>query len=291
MARYIIQAGQTGIEMIPPLGIFSWSGYHTSLAERLWMVKSAGFESTTIWWGEENELYRTGQKHLIADMVRSEGLYFENIHVPFDHCNDLWSQDSPLREGIISQHLAWIDDCARYEIPMLVMHISRGHRINPNKHGIESLSEIVRAAEDAKVIVAIENTRSIRLLDHVFAEIQSPCLGLCYDSSHDWIYSEEKTGILKRHGHLLLATHFSDNDSSIDRHWIPGEGVIDWNKIAESFPKDTYKGVLTLEVVPSRRGKRISHAEFLKLAYERAVFLSDIIFQKESGTLQASTDV
>jgi sugar phosphate isomerase/epimerase len=243
---------------------------------RLKAIREAGFDAATIWWGEE-EFYRTGQKDTIPKMVRDHGLFLENIHVPFDRCNYLWSEDASMRESIISDHLMWLEDCTRHQIPTMVIHISRGKpKKCPNRYGIESLMRIITTAEALGVIVAVENTRSEDYLDFILSEIQSPNLRFCYDSSHDWIYSKERTSVLRKHGHRLSAVHFSDNDGMVDRHWLPGEGVIDWNRISEAFPQE-YIGVLSLEVIPSRRNRPSKAENFLAMAYERAVWLAELL--------------
>jgi sugar phosphate isomerase/epimerase len=221
-------------------------------------------------------------------MVRDLGLVLENVHAPFDGCNDLWSDAPSVREAIVESHLAWIEECAGYAIPMMVIHICRGlRREPPSRQGIEGVERIVRAAESAGVIVAVENTRSVDYLDTVLAEICSPHLRFCYDSSHDWIYSDERLRLLKMHADRLVAVHISDNDGKLDAHWLPGDGVIDWKAVAASLPKDIYAGNLTLEVVRPRKqmGKWPTQADFLRAAHERAVWLSGLIYEPKGDML------
>ncbi len=52
-------------------GIFSWFGIELPLDERLRLIKKAGFDSTSVWLGEEEELVRDGKEHLIPELVRS----------------------------------------------------------------------------------------------------------------------------------------------------------------------------------------------------------------------------
>ena len=112
----------------------------------------------------------------------------------------------------------------------------------------------------------MENTGKLHHLDHIYSSIESPFLGFCYDSSHDFLGAPELGEILSKWGHLLVATHLSDNDGVTDKHWIPKEGIIDWGIIGDSFPKDAYTGFFTLEVLPQagREGRAISGKGFPK---------------------------
>ena len=258
-----------------PIGIFSWFGYPVPPTDRLRLIRDAGFQSVAVWWGIENSYI----KSTLSDMVRDLGLVLDNVHAPFDNCNDFWSDSAEARENIVSRHLRWIEECARYSIPKMVIHLARGlRREPPTPDGLKCLERIVQAAASAGIVIVAENTRSVDYLDVAFAEIQSPNFRFCYDSSHDWIYSPEKTLLLKNYGDRLAVTHFSDNGGKIDNHWLPGDGVVDWDSVAEAFPKATYNGSFMLEVVPSRQQKRRWHdAEaFLAEAYKRAAWLAGL---------------
>ncbi len=252
-----------------PLGIFSYFGYDLPLRQRIELIKSAGFGSTFIWWGEKEKAFRGGMRHRMPNTVRDAGLILESIHVPYEDCNDLWSDSASARENIVKQHISWLSDCAKHEIPTMVMHVTRGtdHDLS-DRHGINSIERILGVAEDLSVTLAIENTRQTELVDFILSEIESQYLGFCYDSSHDWLYSDNPTRILEKWGGRLVALHLSDNDGVEDRHWLPHEGVIDWESLAKVFPRETFSGCLTLEVVP-REGTTDLPEAFLAKAYER----------------------
>lgn len=261
-----------------PLGLFSYIGYDLPLDKRLELIAEAGFDATSIWWGDEEDICRQGMHHQTAGMVRDQGLIFEFIHVPFQECNDFWSETASDRDRAVSRHLAWVQDCAELGIPMMVMHPARGSYGGLiNRFGVESIARIVSAAEDAGIIIAVENTRRMDCIDPIFSEIESPNLGLCYDSSHERLCVDDTGMLLRCLGDRLRATHLSDNDGLSDKHWLPGEGVIDWSAIADAFPADSYTGCFTLEVVPGNLAKTTSPAEFLAEAFTRANRLAGMI--------------
>ena len=267
------------------LGIFlSPRRFDVPFADRMAMIRDAGFGSTCLWWEEERPEIRS-LRHLAPDIVRKQGLRLDNIHVPYRWCDDLWSPKDGRRLSSVERHLRWVEDCRRHEIPVLVMHVTMGKRVPPpNALGIDSLRRIVDAAASSGVTVAIENTRSARHLEALFHAIPSSSLGLCFDTSHDVLYADPPLGLLKDWGYRLVATHLSDTDGKRDYHWLPGTGVVDFESIAAHLP-DSYAGSFMLEVAPTRRD--VSLADYLSKAHESALTVSRL-FRNREGLHAAS---
>jgi sugar phosphate isomerase/epimerase len=115
------------------------------------------------------------------------------------------------------------------------------------------------------------NEEDSTAVDRALSSIDSPHLGFCYDSSHDFLYARHPTDILRRWGGRLATTHRSDNDGTGDRHWIPGRGTIDWAGIRDALPKRRPLP-LSLEVVPIDPGSQ-SAESFLRESMERGAAL------------------
>lgn len=229
------------------------------------MIRDAGFDATSVWWEEDHARGRR-LRHLAPGMVRKAGLTLDNVHVPYNRCAALWSADASERKGTVEKHVEWVEDCARHGIARMVMHVNLGRGVPVNSHGVDSLLRILEIAESKGIEIAIENTRHPCYVDYLLQEIPSPLLTFCYDCSHDWLYSGEPFALLERWRHRLSATHLSDTDGILDRHWLPGEGVIDFEKMGEAFPAPTYDGCYMLEVVA--RDKEEKAAGFLGRARE-----------------------
>lgn len=264
-----------------PLGIFSWFGWVMPLPERLALIKKAGFEAASLWWEDEIGSPGINRAHM-PDLVRDAGLMLDNVHVPYDGIDDLWSEDAIRRERVVRKHLDWIDEFARYDIPLMVMHVlDRSYPPAPNQYGVECISRIVSAAEAAGVGVAIENTGEVSFIDYILSRIESKSLGFCYDSSHDWLYSSNKGCILEKCGHRLLCTHLSDNDGIQDRHWLPGLGGVDWKVVRTLLPLETFSGVIGLEITASEHQRQnMLPGKFLRHAYQT---VADLLGQVSDG--------
>ncbi|HOF86519.1 MAG TPA: sugar phosphate isomerase/epimerase family protein [Armatimonadota bacterium] len=255
-------------------GIFAWFGYRMPLPELFRLVRAAGFRSVSLWWDPAPT--RCATVHGMPALARDAGLYVESAHVPFSRSNALWAADPAVRQPVLEEYLAWLGDCAVHRIPRLVMHVVSGHGPEaPTETGMDSFRQLVRAAEARGVTLALENTRRPDLLSALLAAFPSPRLGLCYDISHDRLWPAEAPGLLWRHGDRLATVHLSDTDGRLDRHWLPGDGVVDWPAFAAALPRG-YAGPLMLEVMPYKT-PALSAEAFLAEASQRAGRLDALI--------------
>lgn len=256
--------------MIRPVGIFSWFGFVLPFEDRIRLIKEAGFTATAIWWEDEEEPYPM-KKEDMPFLVRQMGLKIDNIHVPFCDANALWSADEAKRKAMVERHIQWLTDCRQFHIPRMVMHLSEGD--NPpssNDYGLQSMETLVQAAERLGVTLAIENTISRDNVPFLLQGIRSENLGFCFDSSHHRLREQDDYQLLTTYGERMVTTHLSDNDGLLDRHWLPGLGIIDWTNVLKSFPKE-YQGCFLLEAYPTAEERQSSPQEFLKRAYLRVL--------------------
>lgn len=247
--------------------IFSWFGFIMPLPERLKLIKESGFEATCLWWEDE-----TYPKIIVADdmpsMVIDNGLDIDNIHCPYKDVNGLWSQDSSIRNRVVDTYYSYIDACAKHKIPHMIMHATdEGYACTEMSLGVDSLIAISKRAEENGVKVAIENTRDYEIIDFLLREIDSKFLGICYDSSHDWIHGQSEGDLLDKWRSRLLCTHLSDNNRVEDKHWIPGDGEVQWNKIMPNILSSNID-YITMELMSSKAN--ISEpTQYLATAYNR----------------------
>jgi sugar phosphate isomerase/epimerase len=230
-------------------GIFSWYGYLKPLEERLENLRSAGFDSLMLWWGDDLAFCEHGKADLVR-LVRSKGFRIENIHVPYLDANDIWSDDGARRRRLVGNITEWIHDCAEFNIPTLVMHVS--HYLDlaaPTEAGLDATVALALEGRRSGVRIALENTDRLEFLDYLLDSVDSPWLGLCYDTSHGRLQEERPFSLLRKYGDRLFALHLSDNDGLEDRHWALGRGVVDWSAFADALAAAEPLPVLCLEVI------------------------------------------
>jgi sugar phosphate isomerase/epimerase len=234
------------------------------------LAAEAGFEAVSLWW-EEEDARRRELRHRTPGLAREAGLFVDSVHAPYRWANGLWDP----REGqeALALHLKWIGHCARHGVPRLIVHNSLGDEPPPvSPYGLDNHRRLASAAAEQGVTLAIENTRSDAHIRAVLEEI--PTVGLCYDVSHEALYGE--LGALPaRWGDRVVTTHFADTDGRMDRHWLPGEGAIDYGRVARAMDWTRYEGVVLLEVTAGRQ--EVTTERFLERAFGAAQRLRGLL--------------
>lgn len=251
--------------------IFSWFGYPIDMKERFRLIKQAGFNGVLLWWSDDN-IDTDGIKERQPELALKNGLFIENVHLPFKGINDLWLDNinGDEYEKLIINN---IRQCGNFQIPTVVIHLTEGN--NPphvSEIGLNRIRKMVDMAENSNVKIALENLRKSEHMDCAFQEISSPKLGLCYDSGHNNCFTP-KRDFLKQYGDKLFALHLHDNDGIDDLHMIPFDGNIEWYKIKSQIEDICYKGPIALKVVKRKQDKygNLSAEEFLRKAFVSAV--------------------
>jgi len=119
---------------------------------------------------------------------------------------------------------------------------------------IQSLKIISETAKKKNVRLALENLLGGMVageawqLEQIVGALDKDVVGVCVDVSHASL-CKELDKLLKTFAGRVIAVHISDNHGKMDDHLIPGEGMLDFVKIARKLKEINYKGVFTLEVL------------------------------------------
>lgn len=65
-------------------------------------------------------------------------------------------------------------------------------------------------------------------------------LRTCFDTNH--LFYEDVSDYIHKVGRKLITTHVSDFDYKNERHWMPGEGKVDWIKLIGALRDVEYNG-------------------------------------------------
>lgn len=71
-------------------------------------------------------------------------------------------------------------------------------------------------------------------------------LRVCFDTNH--LMGEDNVHFMKTVGDKIITVHISDFDFVNERHWLPGEGKLDWPAILQAFEDIGYRGVWLYEL-------------------------------------------
>ena len=253
------------------LGLFIWFGYRIPIPQRTRLIKESGFKTVLHWWDDSFIDLERYTKEEQSELIRKEGLTIEHAHLQFSHVNHLWL-DTQDGQAVFDSYLLDIDGLANYEIPVAVMHMTTGQNPpNISDIGMYRMRTLVERAEKCGVKIAIENVSNSQMLNHVLDTIESPMLGLCYDSGHDYIWSPTPYIILEKYKDRLFAIHLHDNIGENDDHLAPGEGKVNWGIARAGIESSVYTGSFTLEIDTTKTLASRTPQEHLMLCYKSAV--------------------
>ena len=214
-----------------------------------------------------------------AEEARRAGLFYECLHAPFGHINDIWSPED-CGDRMEKELTDTIDAAAAFSIPYVVLHLSSGDRCPCiNDVGHARFDRIVNRAVQKNVTVAFENQRKLANLAFVLELYQDvPNVGFCWDVGHEKCFADGRE-FMPLFGNRLVYTHIHDNlcVHNGDLHLIPFDGAVDYTRTAHHLRQ--FDGTLTLEILPknSDRYTNVPMRDYYRRAYDAAVRLRTLV--------------
>lgn len=183
------------------------------------------------------------------------GVKLWSLHLPFGGPYNPADLDPANRKFTDEQDRVIINRAAEAGITRFVIHPScepnepetREERI---KYSMEFLNNLAEFAATKGVVLAVENlprtclgNRAEELMRIISVNEK---LGVCFDFNHS--LGEDNSAYIKLLGDKIITTHVSDYDMIDERHWLPGEGKVDWVKMITLLEEANYQGVWMYEL-------------------------------------------
>jgi sugar phosphate isomerase/epimerase len=157
------------------------------------------------------------------------------------------------------------------EMPHLTLHLWLDPRF-VNKESItfktDLLRRIIHEASNRGIVVCLENlSETATHLSVVFEAL--PSLHLTLDIGHAQLLTEVNTSydIIKRYPERIWHVHLHDNrggNSAVDDlHLLPGEGIVDFEKIFGKLKEINYERTVTLELKLTQIKKCLGYVKAL----------------------------
>lgn len=266
------------------LGMSIDNHYLIPTTEIIKILKATGFDAISPEWEKNVNL------EAISDTADKCDMVLQSLHAPYVRSADMWSKDKNVSELAVAELLASLEDCHRYNIPILVVHTWIGFENipEPTDEGFENYNKLVDKAHKYGTKIAFENTEGD---EHLFALMQyfenNPTVGFCWDSGHEMCYNHSED-LLKKYGNKLIITHLNDNlgisrfDGKTywtdDLHLLPFDGIADWDYNIKRLKKSTIPEFLNFELnIISKPGRHendcyadMSYEQYFAEAYKRA---------------------
>lgn len=245
-----------------------------SVPEQIKLFKETGFEAFFTMWDENVEEYQA--------LAKDIGMIYQSVHAPFLNSAKMWSVGDEA-EAAVTELLTCVKDCAKLDIPLLVVHpyIGFDEVENPTESGVQNFGIIVDEAKKEGVKIAFENVEGelyLKTLMETFQEYDN--VGFCWDSGHEQCYNRGED-MLALYGNRLIATHLNDNlgvrdyDGKItwidDLHMLPGDGIINWNDAVSRLNKCGFDGILTFELNKRSKPGRVENDKYEKLSLKEYI--------------------
>lgn len=196
------------------------------------------------------------------------------------------SQDPLIRAVVTKRLLQGLDACEAIGATQMVIHspfttwdynnldINPGSRDALAERVHQTLADVVQRAEGIGCELVIENIEDIDPLARVVLakSFNSVAVRVSIDTGHAH-YAHLSTGAppvdyyVDAAGADLAHVHIQDADGYSDRHWLPGDGTVNWMAVFRALGRLSHRPRLLIEVkdqVNIRRGA--AHLEALGLA-------------------------
>ena len=174
-----------------------------------------------------------------------------SYHLPFYPFAeiDLSSTDKSVRESTIKYQTELIAKATNIGIKNFVVHASgepiedgeREEKLNCAEDSLDKLAEI---AHKMGAVIAVEDIPRTTLgnsSDEIKRLISAnDKLRVCFDTNH--LLGEDCVEFIRKIGDKIITVHISDYDFVNEKHWLPGEGGIDWQKMLAAFKEVGYSG-------------------------------------------------
>ena len=228
-------------------------------------VREAGITDMEISMNCPLEEYLEKGEPLAADL-RAAGLNIWSIHIPFGRSFDLTDPDPAHFAEIEYRYKTLIDAGARWGAKVITTHAStepfpqeqREARMERGKYLYRMLGEYA-AARGMKLTVEVlprtcMGNCSAECMDFTDGEVSF----INFDVNH--LLRESHADFIRNAGSRIITTHLSDYDFIDERHWVPGDGKIDWREFYTLMEEAGYEGPYLFELGESISGQKLTPA-------------------------------
>ena len=206
--------------------------------------------------GEEIERLLPESENIRA-MAKRHGICLWSMHLPFGReTMNLCAPDAAERERTLALQIKHLGIAHALGIERVVIHggipLPQTEREKYFELAKKNIAALQVEASRLGITVCVEtlmpscigrnSSEILEILD------MHPDLRVCLDPNH--LLGEDHVGLIRRIGDRIVTTHISDYDFIDERHWLPGEGKIDWPKLIGALASVGYQGPILYEVNP-----------------------------------------
>lgn len=216
----------------------------------------------------------------IAELAKNSGVILWSFHLPFAPFSEIDISNPDLAGATVDYYLGLIKKATAIGIEKFIVHPS-GEPISPEDRPLrlacakEHLALLAQKAAELGAVICVEDLPrtclgncSAEMLELLSAH---SALRSCFDTNH--MLSEDLVGYANAVGDKIVTLHVSDYDFVNERHWLPGEGDVDWKELYAAIKATGYCGPWLYELgfeCPATilRNRDLTCADFARNANE-----------------------
>lgn len=222
----------------------------------------------------KNDYYDSLDFREVRRMADENGVNLHSLHLPFDRELDISSPE--FGDSTVNVHKGLIKRATEIGIKLFVLHpsaepIDNSERADFMARSKEKLKLLADYADSYGAVIAVENlprTCLGRNVDEMLELISADeKLRVCFDTNH--LLSGDPIEFIKILSDKIVTTHVSDYDFVNERHWLPGEGKLDWHDVYNALLSSGYNGTWLYEISLQGSGSIIRDRDLIYSDFKR----------------------
>ena len=197
---------------------------------------------------------RYGEVQAYAKQYSTELWSFHLPFMPFREI-DISSCRKELRDNAVRLYKELIEKAADIGIRTFVIHpsgepIGVEEREDRIRYSMQTLDSLAEFAHQHGAVIAVENLPRTCLgntADEMLRLLSAnEKLRVCFDTNH--LLQGSHADFIRKLGDKIVTLHVSDYDFVDEKHWLPGEGEIDWPALYSALRESGYSGAWLYEM-------------------------------------------
>ncbi len=191
----------------------------------------------------------------LKEWSQKYGVNLWSFHLPFWPFTEIDISSPDIAEKTIAYLSEYIKKASEIGIDKFIIHASgepidegdRALRMETSKKSLYALCEEAKKYGSVICVEDLPRTCLGRSSSDILELLSAhPNLRVCFDTNH--LLDEKITDFIHSVGDKIVTTHISDYDFNNERHWLPGEGDIDWLGLISALESVNYKGIWLYEI-------------------------------------------
>ena len=219
-------------------------------------MASAGITHAELCFSSPNPKNQPDWKAVRARADRA-GITIWSLHLPFMPFKeiDISSPDEALRQKSVATFSEVMRCAGKIGVPRYIVHpsaepISDEDFPRHMAQAKKSLAALAEVASEVGATLCVENlprTNLSRNSDALLELLASdPRLRVCFDTNH--LLKQAAREFVAAVGEKIETIHVSDYDIVDEKHWMPGEGDVDWVEMMDLLDGIGYRGPILYEL-------------------------------------------